>query len=412
MRLGYIASHYPAISHTFVAREIRALRRQGVHVHTFSIRRSPPEELLTQADRQEAAETFSVLPARPVDLVRAHAEALRRRPVRYVATLGHALRRAVPGLRGLLWGVFYFIEAIPVWQRCEQLGVRHLHAQFADSATDVALLVRRFGGSGWSWSLAVHGPVEFYDVTQNRLAEKVADADAVLAISDFGRSQLMTVAPEKRWDRIHVVRCGIEPKTVAPPECRDGRGRILCVGRLVHLKGQSLLIEGVATLRRRGVDAHLTLVGDGPKRPELEEQAARLGVSGAVTFAGAVGQDSVGAYYASADVFALPSMAEGLPVVFMEALAYELPAVATRIMGIPEIVEDEKSGILITPGRLDELVDALERLLTDSELRARLGKEGRRRVLAEFDVDRSAERLRELFASMPGVAQSVPSADR
>ena len=110
-------------------------------------------------------------------------------------------------------------------------------------------------------------------------------------------------------------------------------------------------------------------------------------------------------FYEAADVFALPSMAEGLPVVFMEALAHELPVVATRIMGVPELIEDERTGLLITPGRLDELVAALERLLSDPELRRRMGTEGRRRVIAEFDVDRSAARLHDLFASMPGVVR-------
>jgi colanic acid/amylovoran biosynthesis glycosyltransferase len=405
MRLGYIARRYPAISHTFVAREVQALRRRGVEVHTFSIRRAPPEDLLTDADRGEAGRTFSVLPPRPSELLRGHGQAFRRHPVRYVRTLTHALRRAVPGLRGRLWGLFYFTEAMVVWRECERLGIRHLHAQFADSATDVALLVRRYGGRGWSWSLAVHGPVEFYDVTQNRLAEKIANADAVVAISEFGRSQLMTLAPEERWPRIHVVHCGIEPSAIAPPDRRDGGAHILCVGRLVHLKGQSLLIDAVGVLRGRGIDAHLTLVGDGPKRTALEQQARRVGVADAVTFAGATGQDAVRAFYEAADVFALPSMAEGLPVVFMEALAHELPAVASRIMGVPELIEDERTGLLITPGRLDELVAALERLLSDPELRRRMGTEGRRRVIAEFDVDRSAARLHDLFASMPGVVR-------
>jgi glycosyltransferase involved in cell wall biosynthesis len=211
--------------------------------------------------------------------------------------------------------------------------------------------------------------------------------------------------PEERWDRIHIVRCGLSD-TAPPSARRDGRrdgGEILCVGRLVHLKGQTLLIDAVRRLREDGVDAHLTLVGDGPKRADLEARAQSLGVADAVTFAGAVGQDRIGAFYEAADVFALPSMAEGLPVVLMEALAAELPAVSSRTMGIPEILEHERTGLLITPGRLDELVAALERLLADPELRRRLGAEGRRHVLTEFALDRSAARLRDLFATMPGV---------
>jgi glycosyltransferase involved in cell wall biosynthesis len=341
-----------------------------------------------------------VLPARLADLLGAHAAALGRRPIRYLRTLGHAVRLASPGLRGRLWGFFYFAEAMSVWQAAERRQVRHLHAQFADAATDVALLVTEFGGSGWSWSMAVHGPVEFYDVPGNRLSAKLRRTRFAIAISHFGRSQLMTIAEQDGWDRIHVVRCGIDPKAFSPNHARNTAGgpHLLCVGRLVQLKGQSLLIEAMAELVDRGVDARLTLVGDGPQRSKLEQLARRRNLEKRVRFAGAVGQDAIREIYHSADIFCLPSMAEGLPVVLMEAMAVELPVVSTRIMGIPEIVEHGRTGLLVTPGRLDELTDALERLIADPGLRARLGRAGRDAVLAEFDVDSSASQLREIFA--------------
>ncbi len=401
MRIGYLASHYPAVSHTFVLREVEALRRLGVEVETFSIHRAPASELLSEADRGAAATTFAVLPLRFADLVGAHVAAFARRPARYLRTLVRALRLASPGLRGRLWGLFYFAEAVTVWREAERRQVRHLHAQFADAATDVALLVASFGGKGWGWSMAIHGPVEFYDVRLNRLAEKMRRARFTQAISHFGRSQLMTIADEDRWDRIHVVRCGIDPVAFSSDGPRQGGGlpHLLCVGRLVHLKGQSLLIEALAELRQRGADARLTLVGDGPKRPQLEQLGRRLGVADRVHFAGAIGQDAIRDVYRSADLFCLPSLAEGLPVVLMEAMAFELPVVSTRIMGIPELVEEGRTGLLVTPGRLDELTDALERLIADPDLGARLGRAGREKVLEEFDVDRSARQLREIFAS-------------
>jgi colanic acid/amylovoran biosynthesis glycosyltransferase len=402
MRIGYLASHYPAVSHAFVLREVEALRRLGVDIETFSIHRTPAGQLLSEADRRAAATTYAVLPARPFELIDAHRRALATHPLRYLTTLALALRLGAPGLRGRLWALFYFAEAMPMWSACARRGVRHLHAQFADVATDVALLVAHFGGPEWSWSMAVHGPVEFYDVRLNRLAEKVRRARFVVAISDFARSQLMTVAPEASWPAIHVVRCGVEPSAFAPAEPRPAGepAQLVCVGRLVHLKGQSLLVEAVAELGRRGVDARLTLVGDGPKRAELERLARRLAVTQRVRFAGAVGQDAIADCYRSADVFCLPSMAEGVPVVLMEAMAMARPVVSTRIMGIPELVEDGRTGLLVTPGRLDELVDALQRLIADPGLRAQLGRAGREKVLREYDVDRSAARLRELFAGV------------
>ena len=220
------------------------------------------------------------------------------------------------------------------------------------------------------------------------MAEKVADAEATIAISHFGRSQLMTQVAEEHWDRIHVVRCGIEPARFTPGNAAPADPpNIVCVGRLVHLKGQSLLLRAVALLRERGVDATVTLVGDGPKRGQLEALAGRLGIAQDVAFTGAVGQDEVARRCAAATIFCLPSMAEGLPVVLMEAMALELPVVSTRIMGIPELIEDGATGRLITPGRLDELTDTLEELLQDAEMRQELGRAGRTRVLEEFDVD-------------------------
>jgi glycosyltransferase involved in cell wall biosynthesis len=372
-----------------------------VDVRTLSIRAAAPEQLLTDADREAAATTFAVLPIGPLALARAHTRALARNPLRYAATLARAVRMAPPGARGLLWQLFYFAEAVVVHGHCHRAGVRHLHAQFADAATDVALLVAGLGGPGWSWSMAVHGPVEFYNVDRYRLAEKVRDARWVQAISHFGRSQLLTVADEADWGKVHVVHCGIDPRVYAAPGV-DGDGgpglRIVCVGRLVHLKGQSLLVDAVAELAGRGVDARLELVGDGPKRAELERQAAERGVADRVRLAGSVGQDAIRERYLAADVFCLASFAEGVPVVLMEAMALERPVVTTRIMGIPELVEDGVGGLLVPPGDLPSLVAALERLAGDAELRRRLGRAGREKVLAEYDVNGSAERLQALFA--------------
>ena len=285
MRVGYLLSHYPAVSHTFVLREIQALRKLGVEVETFSIHRTPSDQLLAEADRMEAARTYAVLPVRALDFVGSHVIAFARSPSSYLATLLHAVKGANPGLRGRLWGLFYFAEAMPVWRAARRRRIRHLHAVFGDVASDVALLVTRYVGDAWTWSMAIHGPDEFADVRHAKLAQKVAAARFVVAISDFGRSQLMAVSPETRWADIHVVRCGLDPAAFpvedpggAPPQADRTRSHIVCVGRLVQLKGQALLIQAVAELRARGFDAHVTLVGAGPERAYLEQLANGLGV--------------------------------------------------------------------------------------------------------------------------------------
>jgi glycosyltransferase involved in cell wall biosynthesis len=246
--------------------------------------------------------------------------------------------------------------------------------------------------------MTVHGSNEFYDVARERLAEKVAAARFVVCVSDFTRSQLMRTVAEEHWPKLRVVHCGVDPRVFDADPARHaageaGRLRVLVVARLVQGKGHALLLEAIAALARRGVDVHLDVVGDGPKHAALARIATRLGVTQLVTFRGSIGQDDIREEYRRSDVFCLPSFAEGVPVVLMEAMAMGLPVVASDIMGIPELVEDGVSGFLVRPGRADTLVDALAALAAEPALRAAMGASGRRRVLAAFNVDRSAREL-------------------
>lgn len=392
-------SHYPAVSHAFVLREVEHLRATGLEVDTLSIHRAAAADLLSDADRAAAATTTSVLPTNAGTLIGAHLEALVRAPRRYFSTLARALRTGAPGLRERLWHLFYFGEAMILLRHCRRAGITHVHAQFADSATDVAMLIAHYRGDKCTWSLAVHGSVEFYNVDKYALTEKIEDARFAVGISDFGRSQLMRLSDSSRWDHIHVVRCGVDLAVYEPPAERSGRddgAEILFVGRLLHGKGLSLLFEAVAELRQRGLDVTVTVVGDGPARAEVENAADW------VRFLGSVGQDDLLAHYAAADLFCLPSFAEGIPVVAMEAMAMELPVVTTRVMGIPELVEDGIQGLLVPPGRADALTNALERLVRDPELRRRLGAAGREKVRADYDVARSAAAMRSVLAAEIG----------
>ena len=250
--------------------------------------------------------------------------------------------------------------------------------------------------------MTVHGSKEFFDVARQGLARKVAAARFVVCISDFTRSQLMALVDDTHWPRLHVVHCGIDPEHFAPPEAGrpgDGPLRVLTVGRLDNMKGVAILVEAVGELRRRGVAVALTVVGDGPQREHLQRLAERNAVGEAITWAGPVGQDTIRAHYHAADVFCLPSFAEGIPVVLMEAMSTGLPVVANGITGIPELVEHEVSGLLVRPGRTDLLVGALQRLAADGDLRARMGEAGREKVRREFASRDVGAALAELFAA-------------
>jgi colanic acid/amylovoran biosynthesis glycosyltransferase len=414
LRLAYITTHYPALSHTFILREVEALRRLGTEIHTISLRRSSGEHLLSRENREAARHTYAIRPPRWRAVLVAHFAAAAAHPRAYVRTLREALSLARPGLSGRLWQLFYFAEAILAWRHCAAREITHIHAHHGSPPADVALLAADFGSRAdrgpRSWSLTVHGSVEFWNVRWFRLSEKVRRAAAVVCISDFARSQLMALVEEDQWSKLHVVHCGVAPGDYEglQPQ-RGGRPMILYVARLVSGKGHAVLFQALARLRELGHDADLVLVGGGPMEASLRQLATRLGLEGRVTFAASIGHEEVRRHYADASVFCLPSFAEGVPVVLMEAMASERPVVATAVGGVRELVRDGDTGLLVSPGRADELANAIALLLERPQLRTRIVRSARAHVLREFDIERSAIQLQGLFQEILGIPQP-PSA--
>jgi len=391
LRLAYLCDQYPAISHTFVMREVHELRRLGVEVETFSIHEPPGSHLITATDRTEAARTHSVLPARPLAVAASHLSALARRPARYLSTLAYALSR---GRR--IKQLCYFAEAAVIQRECRRRGLSHIHAHFTSPSADVAMLVARLGRSSFSFS--AHG-TDIFVSDQAQLAEKVRRAKLVVCVSDFGRGHLLGLVDREHWAKVRVVRCGIDLARFEPAArpANGGPVRLLSVARLHPVKGHPVLIDALAELIRGGEDVELTLVGDGPARSALERQAQALRVADRVVFAGSVGQDQIAAHYRAANIFCLPSFGEGIPVALMEAMATRLPAVASRVMGVPELVVDGDSGLLVAPGRADELARALRTLVRDPGLRDQLGRAGRARSRDAHQASNSPRQLHRIY---------------
>jgi colanic acid/amylovoran biosynthesis glycosyltransferase len=405
MKIAYLCSEYPAISHTFVLREVEALRRLGVSISTFSIRRTHPSRLLAHADRVASQTTFAILPPRWTRLLGAHLRLATRAPGAYVSGLAFALSLAGAGLRGRLWQFFYFVESVVLWNECRKQDIRHIHAHLANAAADVALLAAHLGSVAepehpWSWSFTMHGPTEFFDIRHYRLSEKTRRARFVVCISDFARSQLMALSDPETWDKFHVIHVGIPIEQFTSSRNGDSEDapRVLCIGRLVPEKGQAVLLEAVALLAERGHIVEVTFAGDGPSRPTLERLVDRLGIGSQVSLPGAVGQEQLHSLYESASIFCLASFAEGVPVVLMEAMGMQVPVVSTRITGIPELIEDGRTGLLVAPGRPDQLADAIERLIADPSLVRELRARAREKVVADFNAKTSAKQLHALFA--------------
>jgi glycosyltransferase involved in cell wall biosynthesis len=400
VRLTYMATGYPYPSHTFIQNEVRALRALGADVRTVTNRRSSPDQILSEADRREAAATYAILPFKATRFVGAHVEAILRTRSRYLKALRTGWSVRAPGAHGALWQLFYFAEAALLWQECRRSGSSHIHAHFANVGSNVALLAAELGGEDWGWSFTMHGPGEFYDVRFFRLDAKVRRARFVACISDFCRSQLMAVSRPEDWDKLEIVHCGIDPDHLTPIEAtgRDASPlHVICVGRLVPEKGQRLLLEGAAELRDRGIQLRLTFVGDGPMREALERDALAYGLNGTATFTGALSHPETLELMRTADLLCLASFAEGVPVTLMEAMALGLPVITTRVMGIPELVEHEVGGLLVAPGNQPELVAALERLAHDPTLRAELGANARAKVVNDYNLWTETRELLKLF---------------
>jgi glycosyltransferase involved in cell wall biosynthesis len=317
-------------------------------------------------------------------------------PRAYASTLVRALRLGHAGGRARLWQLFYFAEAMLLWAWLREREVDHVRVHHANVSADLAMLACGFANAAgaqprWTWSLTLHGPTELLDVEAHKLPVKVADAAAVICTSDWSRSQVTAFAEPDHLDAIATVRCGIDVRAFRPSDER-GEG-ILCVAALSRRKGHAVLLDALALLHERGTPARLTLVGDGPERARLEAQAARLNLRDAVRFAGPVANDAVPGFYARADVFCLPSFAEGLPTVLMEAMAAGLPVVGTNVNGTAELVEHGRSGYVVAPARADLLADALEPLLADADLRARIGRAARERVEEAFVLEDAVARM-------------------
>ena len=398
MHIAYLTTEYPAISHSFIRREIKAMEGRGHAIDRFTIR--SPGRLLSAEDRDEATRTVSILGQGGLALMAAAVAVLFARPAAWLHGLTSAMGMYRKAGSGLVRHFAYFAEACWLWRRLRASKADHVHVHFGTNSTAVARIVRAMGGPPYSFT--VHGPDEFDRPAALDLGGKVADAKAAVAISDFGRGQLMRWSRLEDWARIGVARCSIDASfRDEPGEGTPDAPTFVAVGRLAAQKGLPLLIEAAALVKARGADFRLVIVGDGPLRGELEAMVARLGLAANVTFTGALDGEGVRHAMLAARAFVLPSFAEGLPVVIMEALALRRPVVVSAIAGTPELV-NEGCGWLVPAGSIERLADAMvEALRTPPERLRAMGEEGRRRVLERHDADANAAALSALIEGAP-----------
>jgi len=404
MTVAYFTNLYPRATDTFIQREIDYLRLHGVNVSTFSVRRSGSEHDVSESIREEKRRTHYLLPVSPLALMVENISALLRSPLRYVTALRLALRMSRPGLRGFFLQIAYFQEAVLLASRLRSAGIQHLHNHFGDATGTVTLLAGVLAQV--TYSITVHGPHIFFDPTHWALREKVRRARFIVCISHYCRSQMMLFSDAADWGKLKIVRCGVGTSRLLPAPTRAQAEKLLYTGRLSVEKGLSVLFESLKVLSDAGRDYELTLVGDGVDRARLEALARDLAIDRHLVFAGYRSQDEVGEYLRRSDIFILPSFAEGVPVSLMEAMVTGIPVIATNVGGVAELVESERTGLLVPPADSAALAQAIARYQDDHELRRRVASNGRERVIQQYNVEIEGKKLLDFFST----PEDLPSA--
>jgi glycosyltransferase involved in cell wall biosynthesis len=402
-RIAYLTGTYPLVSLTFIQREVAALRDMGAEVHTVSCRTVSPDDVPGDQEKEAARSTYYLLRAArsPATLIAAQAAALRR-PGRYFRALRRTLAMRQPGLKALITYLAYFVEATIMARFVRAKGIGHIHCHFATNGPMVALLTRDLVDVPYSFTL--HGPTDLYDPEGIQLGEKAAHAAFVATISHYARSQLMLFTDPAHWDRLRIVHCGVPALYTDTPPGRATRGageiRLVFIGRLDPVKGIRVLFSALEPLFREMPGLKLTVAGDGPDRARLESAAEAFGER--VRFTGYLTQAQVAGTLAESDILVLPSFAEGVPVILMEAMATCVPVIATQVAGVGELVRHGENGLLAPPGDVETLREHIATLARDENLRTKMGAVGRETVLANFVIADEAARLARLIAEGPG----------
>lgn len=395
MRIGYLMNTYPVTSATFIRREIAALETLGVAVTRYAVR-PWDQPLVDAADKAEAERCVYLLRAGLGKLASATLHTAICNPKRFVHAVGgvyHLWRNA--GRGAFLRHVAYLLEA--AYLKHQARDISHIHAHFSTNTAAVALLCARLGGPQFSFT--AHGPDEFVDPAASSLAMKLHEASFAIAITQFARAQLALAGGMGVWDKLHVVGCGVDLNSFSAVPAPAPDAPFVCVGRLCTQKAQTLIVDAMSEVVKTHPQARVILIGDGDTRPAIEALITQHGLADHVALQGWADNAAVQDALARSRALLLPSFAEGLPIVIMEAFARARPVVSTYIAGIPELVTPD-TGWLVPAGDVPALVQAMRACLdAQPETLAQMGQAGRARIAQRHDLQINADKLKAILAS-------------
>lgn len=399
MKITYFVNQYPAVSHSFIRREIMALERKGVEVQRISIR-GWNAEAVTEDDKIEKEKTSYVIQNGVLPLLISLMKVAFRSPVSFFSALRLAFKVSFRSDRSLLLHLITLAEACHILPMLNDFNSGHVHAHFGTNSTEVIMLAKMLGGPDYSFT--VHGPEEFDKPNALHLKEKIKHASFVVAISSFGRSQIFRWIEKSEWHKVKVVHCGLE-KTFHNQQAFSlpDIPRLVCVGRLCEQKGQLLLMEACRILKSKNIPFQLILAGDGELRNEIASLIQAYQLNDNIRITGWISSEQVREEILASKGMILPSFAEGLPVVIMEAMSLKRPVLTTYVAGIPELVEPGVNGWLFPAGDVNQIADAMIEFFSTPQLKlVQMAESAYQKVIQRHDIDDEAEKLVALIKTV------------
>lgn len=398
-KIAYLTSKFPSVSETFVLYEVLELIRLGARIDIFPLLKQ--ELSVEHSEVIQLHNNVHYAKLLTPGMFRDHLYWLFRKPLLYFLAIFSSIWGNIRNLKFLKRALYICLIAPSFSRDIEKLEIDHIHAHWATHPALTAYFIHILTEIPFSFTAHAN---DIY-ASQTMLEEKIEKSSFLVTISDFNRRFLKNIYPDILDEKIKIIHCGIDPDIFQPARRikKNPRFTISCVARLDEKKGHAYLIEACKILKEQGVEFDTYLIGDGDQRDTITEQVENLGLNENVHLLGFQAREQVVEYLNKSDVLVLPSVItadkkmEGIPVALMEALAMELPIIATDISGVPELVINGETGVLVPERDAEALSEALFRLFNDEALRAKLAQAGRQKVLAEFNLKTSTAELFALF---------------
>jgi glycosyltransferase involved in cell wall biosynthesis len=401
MIIGHIDKMFPLLTATFVYREIQALKAKGIKIQTFSIWKPKLCDLSNEA-KNFLDTTFYIFPINWIRFFLIHITYFINRPRIYISVLWKYVFKNQKKINGAIRTFFHFCEAVYLAKEVESKNIKHLHSHFANNSTTIAMIISKL--IGISYSFTAHANDIFAD--QILLKEKIHSAKFIITISKFNRRFLNNILPQDDISsKIHIVRCGIDTFKFSTSKVSDVTHKpiILSIGRLVEKKGYPYLIKACKILVDKNIDFQCIIIGNGPQKAFLEKLIGLNDLSKFVTLAGIIFQEKIINFLNKTDIFVLPCIQaadndmDGIPVVLMEAMAMKIPVISTHISGIPELIKNMETGLLVPPKNEIALAKGIKILKENIELRKKLGASGRKWVTENYEITKNTDKLYKIY---------------